>query len=155
MTNLPLGSYVASEEDRICSHKGTVVSLTTLRNRTQKSILFSLLCRFVLLPWSAHNTSLFQHLCSSTEPWPLSIPELRHGMWKAKIVLGFPGGSVVKNPPANAGDVRDTGSIPESGKSPGGGHGNSLQYSCLENPMDRGAWQAKVCRVTQSRTQWK
>ena len=53
MTNLPLGSYVASEEDRICSHKGTVVSLTTLRNRTQKSILFSLLCRFVLLPWSA------------------------------------------------------------------------------------------------------
>ena len=46
---------------------------------------------------------------------------------------------VIKNPPANAGDVRDTGSILGSGRSPGGGHGNSLQYSCLENPMDRGA----------------
>ena len=50
----------------------------------------------------------------------------------------------VKNPPANAGDVRDLGSIPESGRSPGGGHGNPLQYSCLENPRDRGAWQALV-----------
>ena len=47
---------------------------------------------------------------------------------------------VVKNPPANAGDVRDTGSVPGSGRSPGGGHGNPLQYSCLENSMDRGAW---------------
>ena len=50
---------------------------------------------------------------------------------------------VVKCPPANAGDVRDTVSIPASGRSPGGGHGNPLQYSCLENPMDRVAWQAK------------
>ena len=47
---------------------------------------------------------------------------------------------VAKNLPANAGDVRDTGSVPELGRSPGGGRGNSLQYSCLENPMDRGAW---------------
>ena len=46
---------------------------------------------------------------------------------------------VVKNPPANAGDIRDVGSIPGSGRSPGGGLGNPLQYSCLENPMDRGA----------------
>ena len=46
---------------------------------------------------------------------------------------------VVKNSPANAGDVRDTGSIPELGRSPGGGHGNPLQYPYLENPMDRGA----------------
>ena len=45
---------------------------------------------------------------------------------------------VVKNPPANAGDIRDTGLIPGSGMSPGGGHGNRLQFSCLENPMDRG-----------------
>ena len=57
---------------------------------------------------------------------------------------------VVKNLPANAGDVRDTGLIPESGRSPGGGHGNPLQYSCLENPMDRGAWQAIVHRVPKS-----
>ena len=56
--------------------------------------------------------------------------------------LGFPGGAVVKNLPANAGDAGDTGSISGLGRSPGGGHGNPLQYSCLENLMDRGAWQA-------------
>ena len=60
---------------------------------------------------------------------------------------------MVKNPPANAGDIRDAGSIPGSGRSPGGGNGNLLQYSCLENPMDRGAWQATVHRVTKSRMQ--
>ena len=51
---------------------------------------------------------------------------------------------VVKNLPANAGDIRDAGLIPGSGRFPGGGHGNLLQYSCLENPMDRGAWQVTV-----------
>ena len=51
---------------------------------------------------------------------------------------------VVKNPPANAGDSRDAGSISGSGRSPGGGYDNLLQYSCLENPMDRGAWRATV-----------
>ena len=51
---------------------------------------------------------------------------------------------VVKNLPANAGDIRDTDSIPGFGRSPRGGHGNPLQYSCLENPMNRGAWQATV-----------
>ena len=50
----------------------------------------------------------------------------------------------VKNPPANAGDIRDSGSIPGSGRSPGGGHGNPLQCSCLENPTDREAWRATV-----------
>ena len=59
---------------------------------------------------------------------------------------------MVKNPPANAGDVRDAGSIPGSGRSPGGGNGNPLQYSCLENPTDRGAWQATVYRVTKIQT---
>ena len=54
---------------------------------------------------------------------------------------------VVKNLPANARDVRDTGSIPGSGRSPGGGHGDPLQYSCLENPMDRGTWWAVTQRV--------
>ena len=52
---------------------------------------------------------------------------------------------MVMNPPANAGDVRDVVSVPGLGRSPGGGHGNPLQYSYLENPMDRGAWQATVC----------
>ena len=56
----------------------------------------------------------------------------------------------VKNPPANAEDIRDAGSIPGSGRSPGGGHGTPLQYSCLETPMDRGAWWAMVHRVTES-----
>ena len=62
---------------------------------------------------------------------------------------------VVKKPPANARDVRDVGSIPGSGRGPGGGHGNPLQYSCLENPMDRGAWRTTVQRVAKSRTRLK
>ena len=49
---------------------------------------------------------------------------------------------VIKNLPANAGDIRDVGSIPRLGRSPGGGHDNPLQYSCLENPIDRGGWRA-------------
>ena len=60
---------------------------------------------------------------------------------------------VVKNLPANAGDIRDSGSIPGSGRSPGGGHGNPLQYSCLENPMDRRARWAIIHRVAKSQTQ--
>ena len=59
---------------------------------------------------------------------------------------------VVKNPSANAGDIRDVGSIPGLGRSPGGGHGNPLQYSCLENPMDSGAWWATVHGVTETDT---
>ena len=59
---------------------------------------------------------------------------------------------VVKNPPANAGLIREAGLIPGLGRSPGGGHSNPLQDSCLENPMDRGAWRATVHRVTQNRT---
>ena len=62
---------------------------------------------------------------------------------------------VVKNPPANAGDIRDAGSIPGSGRFPGGGHGNPLQYSCLENPMDRGAWGATVDGVAKCWTRLK
>ena len=60
---------------------------------------------------------------------------------------GFP---VVKNPPAKAGDTGDSSSIPGSGRSPGGGNGNPLQYSCLENSMDRGTWQATVHGVGKS-----
>ena len=61
----------------------------------------------------------------------------------------FPGGSLVKNLPANAANARDAGSIPGSRKSPGADNGNSLQYSCLENSMNRGAWQATVHRVAE------
>ena len=63
---------------------------------------------------------------------------------------GLPGGTVVKNLPANAGDAGDAGLIPGSGKSPGEGNGNPLQYSCLENPMDRKTWRAIVHRVAKS-----
>ena len=62
---------------------------------------------------------------------------------------------VVKKPPANTGDIRDMSLLPEWGRSPGGLHGNPLQYSCLENPMDRGAWWATVHGVTESRTRLK
>ena len=71
----------------------------------------------------------------------------------AEASMGFPGGTVVKNQPANAGDARDMGSIPGSGKSPGEGNGNPLQSSCLENPTDREAWQATVHEVTKRWTQ--
>ena len=64
--------------------------------------------------------------------------------------MGFPGGSVVKNPPASAGDAILVSGL---GRSLGGGHGNPLQYSCLENLMDRGTWWAIVHRVTKSQKQ--
>ena len=66
--------------------------------------------------------------------------------WACQVAL------VVKNPPANAGDIRDMSLIPGLGRCPGGGHGNPLQYSCLENPMDRGAWQVRVHGVSKSQT---
>ena len=78
---------------------------------------------------------------------------------KQKFVLcfesGFPGGPVVKNLPANVGDLRDMGLIPGSEKSSRGRHGNALQYSFLENPMDRTAWQIMVNRVAKSETRLK
>ena len=68
---------------------------------------------------------------------------------QSRLVMGFPGGSEVKASASNAGDL---GSIPGSGRSSGEGNGNPLQYSCLENPMDGGAWWATVHGVTKSRT---
>ena len=68
------------------------------------------------------------------------------------IFQGFPDGKVIKNLNANAGDVRNIDSIPGSGGSTGREHGNPLQYSCLENPMVRGTWQAIVHRVAESGT---
>ena len=77
-----------------------------------------------------------------------TLLELPISQWASKSVFcmssNFPGGSVVKNLPANAGDARDIGSTPGSGRSPGVGNGNPCQYSCLENPTDRGAWWATV-----------
>jgi len=67
-------------------------------------------------------------------------------LWASQVVL------VVKNPPANAGAKGDSGSIPGSERFPGGGNGYLLQYSCLENPMDRGAWWTIVCGVAKNQT---
>ena len=68
-------------------------------------------------------------------------------VWTSQVAL------VAKNLPANVGDVRDAGSVPGLGRSPRGGHGNPLQYSCLENAMDRGAWEATVHGVAKSQAQ--
>ena len=70
-----------------------------------------------------------------------------------QVYMCFPGGTVVKNLPANAGDLRDMGSIPGLGRSPEEENGNALQSSSLENPMDRGAWWATVLGVAESQTQ--
>ena len=83
-----------------------------------------------MVSWRLHMT-----LFHTYPPW-----------WASQAVL------VVKNLPANARDKRALRSIPELGRSPGGGYGNPLQYSCLENPMDRGAWRAAVHMVTKSQT---
>ena len=76
----------------------------------------------------------------------MSLGSATGDLWASQVVL------VVKNLPANAGDVRDIGSIPGLGRSPRGRHGNPLQYSCLENPKDREAWWATVQGVTKSWT---
>ena len=82
----------------------------------------------------------------SCSTWLHNFKKMKWDALCTKMVL------VVKSLPANAGDVRDVGSIPGSGRSPGRGHGNPLQCSCLENPQDRGAWWATVHGVTKSDT---
>ena len=80
----------------------------------------------------------------------LDAPLLAFQVFKLKyswVAISQLVAQTVKNLPANAGDIRDVGLIPGSGRSPGGGHGSPLQYSCLENPMERGAWQATVHAV--------
>ena len=92
-------------------------------------------CRCLFYWWHKTEVQLYDITCSSYTASQVAL--------------------VVKNPPANAGDIRDVGSIPVLGGSSGGGHGTPLQYSCLENPMDRGAWGATVHRVAQSQTRLK
>ena len=84
---------------------------------------------------------------ASSSSSPASVPPLRF-LYQSKVVSQA--ALVVKNPLANAGDVRDVGSIPEWGRSPGGGHGNTLQFSCLEDSINREAWQAIVHGVAKS-----
>ena len=109
----------------------------------------------------AQNSHLMNEFIFSIPLWQTLIAHLLYVRdasecwgWEdmQDLRMGFPGGLVVKNPPANAGDIRDTGSIPVSGRSPGGGNGNPLQCSCLGNPMDRGSWRATVHGVMKSWT---
>ena len=96
------------------------------------------------LLWSCNSLSL--SLCITTPP------KKSYNNKNFNVNESFPNGTEVKNLPANAGDVRDPGLIPGSGRSPGEGHGNAPQYSYLENPMERGAWQATVHQVPKSWT---
>ena len=82
----------------------------------------------------------------SLNRWFLAHGEALVKLSRGLQFMGFPGGAVVKNPPANAGNI---GLIPGSERFPGGGNGNPLQYSCLQNPMDRGVWRAPVHGVTE------
>ena len=95
----------------------------------------------LFLPWRNINTVSTLESCSED------------GMKKMSVLcMDFPGGSLVKNPPSDAGDARVTDSIRGSGRSPGEGNGNSLSYSCLENSIDRGAWQTTVHGIVKSQT---
>ena len=94
------------------------------------------------------SDQLWERKISKIYPGTTVIINL-HTFWPISVAL------VVKNQPVNVGVVRDMSSIPGSGRPPGGGHGNPLQYSCLKNPTDRGAWGATVHGVAQSRTRLK
>ena len=106
----------------------------------KRSLIFVHISSFPKHPWrhlhGPYERSIFGHVQN-----PLASTKYAHRC--------FPGGKAVKNPPANAGDLV---SIPGLGRSPGEGNGNSLQQSCLENPMDREAWQATVYGAAKSRT---
>ena len=97
--------------------------------------------RKIFLPW-----------LSVSSTWNFLYKELKYPEYSriraSQVAL------VMRNPPANAGDKRDVSSIPGSRRSPGGGHGNPLQYSCLENLMDRGGWHATVHGVERTRHHW-
>ena len=86
-------------------------------------------------------------------PFSPKLPSHADKAYVFDYYLGFPGGPVVKNLPSNSEDTEDMGSFPGSERSPGEGNGNPLQYSCLGNPMDRGASQATVHRIAKSQIQ--
>ena len=95
--------------------------------------------------WIAFK-GILSHAVAMVMQQKLCLCQMHETTWASQVPL------VVKNPPDNAGDARDIGLIPELGRSIGGGNGLPVQYSCLENPMDRGAWWATVHRVTKSWT---
>ena len=102
---------------------------------------------------AAHSSNLAWRIPGTGEPGELpSMGSHRVGHDRSDLAAAA-AAAVVKNLPADAGDARDAGSIPGSGRSPAGGNGNPLQYSCLGNPMDREAWRATVHGITKNRTQ--
>ena len=120
--------------------------------------------RLLVTPWTVARQAPVSKEFSRQEYWsglPCPSPGDLPDPWSIIMMFDgkvwknghFPGGKeVVKKSLANAEDIRDLGSIPGLERSPGEGHGNPLQYSCLENPMDRGAWWATVQGVTESQT---
>ena len=111
--------------------------------------------------WAPPKTGVFPHPLpaphahpNAPEEAPCICPAMPRWFRAAQCEFQVPKqmALVVKNTPANAGDIKDTGSLSGSGRTPGGGHSNPLQYSCLENPMDRGAWRAIIHGVAKSRT---
>ena len=106
----------------------------------------SKLLTYISYLWFPTSTWFYSSLLDNISDLHCAKPNI---IWASQVVL------VVKNPPANAGDIWDAGSNPGLGRSPGEGNGNSLQYSCLENSMDREAWWAIVHRVAKSQTQLK
>ena len=115
-------------------------------------------------PWRGHGNSL-QHSCAGNpygqrsladySPWCRRVRHARGTKCNSSALRGPPRWQSSKNSPANSGGIREAGLIPGSGRSPGEGNGKPLQHSCLENPMDRGAWQAIVHRVAESPAQPK
>ena len=136
------------------THTYTTIQITDNRQFLQVrnfKILFSIDCcstnKYMLRLW----WKWIECVIILFSEW-VRLKKKKSSYWKncaSEIVL------VVKNKPASAGGIRDIGSIPGWGRLPGGGQGNPLQYSCLENPMDRGAWRATVQGVTKSQTQLK
>ena len=117
-------------------------------------------CHFLLQCMKAKSESEVAQSCQTpSDPMDCSLPSSSvHGIFQARVLewvaIAFSRVAlVVKNPPVNAGDITDAGLILGSGRSPGGGNGNPLQYSCLENPMDRGTWRATVHGFAKSQTQ--
>ena len=127
-----------------------------------RGVWASLVAQLVKNSLSEGDLGLIPGLRRKWLPTPVFWPGEFHGLyspWGHKesdvaewFSLHFKVELVIKNPPANAGDGRDEGSVSASVRSPGGGHGSPLQYSFLENPMDRGAWQVTVHGITKSLT---